>query len=150
VARRDAVCVLTANAPPSAAAERDASAARAGCVHGLLALQSLCWSSTARQLHELRADSAVERSPGVHVAYELSPLKLRVLETRAYSARQFAYRLLSIGSNLFIVGQIVDRVLQLALRLFARARGGRAATGLRRASADALPAHGPLGAPLGS
>jgi hypothetical protein len=76
--------------------------------------------AASRQLHELRADSALERLPGVHVAYEISPLKLRVLEARAYSPRQFAYRLLSIGSNLFIVGQIVDRVLQLAIRLFAR------------------------------
>jgi hypothetical protein len=42
------VCVLTATAPPSAAAARAASGACAGCGRGLLALRSACWSPNAR------------------------------------------------------------------------------------------------------
>jgi hypothetical protein len=73
--------------------------------------------SASRQVHELGFDSAHDRLPGVHLAYEISPLKLHVVEYLRYSARAFAFRIVSIGSNLFIVGQIADRVLELAVRL---------------------------------
>jgi hypothetical protein len=44
------VCVLAANAPPSSKADQAATAALAGCLHGLLTFQTVCWSPNARSV----------------------------------------------------------------------------------------------------
>ncbi|KAG8469952.1 hypothetical protein KFE25_006407 [Diacronema lutheri] len=73
--------------------------------------------SATRHVHELGCDSAHDRLPGVHFAWEISPLKLRIVDSAKWSASACAVRLLSIGGNLFVVGQVVDRLLHLVVRL---------------------------------
>lgn len=102
---------------------------------GAAAVASYEYAAT-RHVHVLGPDSADGRLPGVHFAVEVSPLRLRVAESLRYGGRQFAWRALSIGSNLFVVGQIVVRVLHLAARL--RTSRRQAAAGPRGGAYELL------------